>query len=305
MSSIELLNVSLPISINGNEKIATGLTKQTTINDIIYAIILKTDSKFTMEQICDYALFEKYSDNERFLDGSLKVYKLIKYWKSQPEGNLLDKVKFVIKKRKIQSKLCTLSPAHPKTWNLNKAKRLEHPSKDIEIEKYSTIKSITRARKSLITSSDVKLIRNKYLQLLDKQTELLERQLAKMQKIDSRLRSKSTDRLRAVNLNSKLKESNYEINKQKIKINKLHSKLAKIDDVITLKTNMIINLENELKELENEELEVSQQLIVYDDEEICDRVPTKQTSTSSLASSASSSGVSSADSNDSFLETLV
>lgn len=138
-----LLVEKLPIVINGNEKYASGLTKRTTVDDVKYAMLSVSEPSFQIEHLDDYALFEKWQGNERILDGKIKIYKLIRLWKSLP-GDQLSQVKFIIKRRIQQAKLsardsnvsaetnnkmskkfafCTFSPALDKTWNHEKAKR--------------------------------------------------------------------------------------------------------------------------------------------------------------------------------------
>lgn len=145
-SSDATLVEKLPIFINGNEKYASGLTKRTTVDDVKYAMLSVAEPNFELDLLDDYAIFEKWQGNERILDGKIKIYKLIRLWKSLP-GDQLSQVKFIIKKRKQQqppqiiNKLsardanveknkssnkfafCTFSPAMDKTWNYEKAKR--------------------------------------------------------------------------------------------------------------------------------------------------------------------------------------
>ncbi len=150
-SSVDAVLVDkLPIFINGSEKYASGLTKRTTVDDVKYAMLSVSEPQFQIEQLNDYGIFEKWQGNERILDGKIKIYKLIRLWKSLP-GDQLSQVKFIIKKRKQnqptanimklstrdsniteqpqlakQSKkfaFCTFSPAMDKTWNYEKAKR--------------------------------------------------------------------------------------------------------------------------------------------------------------------------------------
>ncbi len=144
--SSEILQDKLPIIINGSEKYASGLTKRTTIDDVKYAMLSVAEPSFKIENLNDYGIFEKWQGNERILDGKIKIYKLIRLWKSLP-GDQLSQVKFMIKKRKLQSTklaqrdsnvieqptvkqqsnnkfaFCTFSPALEKTWNFEKAKR--------------------------------------------------------------------------------------------------------------------------------------------------------------------------------------
>ena len=148
----------LPIHINGFEKYATGLTKRTTVDDVKFAMLSVSDSKFNPDMLEEFGIFESWQGNERLLDGKIKIYKLIRLWQSLP-GDQLSQVKFMIKKRKSQSHqhtaqmakvqkltcrdpnsieqsnqraktpvskrfaFCTLSPAMQKTWNEEKIKR--------------------------------------------------------------------------------------------------------------------------------------------------------------------------------------
>lgn len=129
-----VIDEKLPIILNGAEKFATGLTKRTTVEDIIFAMLSVSDASFKPEHLADYGIVEKWQGNERILDGKIKIYKLIRLWKSLP-GNQLQQVKFIIKKRamKVSTKStnesknqfahCTMSPALVKGWNVEKSQR--------------------------------------------------------------------------------------------------------------------------------------------------------------------------------------
>jgi hypothetical protein len=146
---IESIMEKLPITVNGREKFATGLNKQTTIDDIKFAMLSVTQPEFKLHMLDEYALVEKWQGNERMLGGRIKIYKLLRLWQSVP-GNQLDNVQFYIKKiahapHREVAKLtvrdenvpqqqvakanaskfafCTLSPENTKTWNLEKTKR--------------------------------------------------------------------------------------------------------------------------------------------------------------------------------------
>jgi paraquat-inducible protein B len=172
------LNETLPVLINGQEKVASGLTKQTTVNDIIYAFIAKMDPSFNPTY---YALFEKYEDNERILDGELKIYKIIKYWK---QLGYLDKMKFVIKKRRRSI--------------INSPNKLSvRDESRSEIEKYASVKKFNRAKRSSIISQQTRLIKLKYIDLVQKQNELIDRQIEKLNKIEAKLTESELNRLMA------------------------------------------------------------------------------------------------------------
>ncbi|RMZ98731.1 hypothetical protein BpHYR1_023073 [Brachionus plicatilis] len=118
----------LKINVNGTDKLASGLNKDTTVQDLKFAMLYSCDSKFNPNTIDQYGLFEQWQSNERLLDSAVKMYKIIKTWKKMP-GDQLSQVKFVIKKKfKASSELtssskpfkfCSLSPSVQKTWNLH------------------------------------------------------------------------------------------------------------------------------------------------------------------------------------------
>lgn len=116
---------NLPIIVNGVEKFASGITKDTTVDDVKFAMLCATDSSFTPDMIYDYGVFLEYQQSENLLEGSLKIYKIVRSLQNQ-----LEQVKFLIKKRisiskskqqeKSQQKafkFCSLSPSVQKTWN--------------------------------------------------------------------------------------------------------------------------------------------------------------------------------------------
>jgi hypothetical protein len=194
---------SLPIHINGNEKFATGLTKRTTIDDVKYAILSCTLNCTTEAlNLNDYAIFERWQGNERILDGNLKIYKLIRLWKSLP-GNQLDSVKFIIKKRKnVHMKLAhnTASPSMCKTWNSNKAAnalrkssvKRDKSSSSIESsnessndeinrydKRYSSIRKFNRVKRSTVCKNEDR--REAFIDLVSKQNEIIEKQQHKLE----------------------------------------------------------------------------------------------------------------------------
>lgn len=168
---------NLPIQINGNEKYATGLTKRTTIDDVKYAILSCTMSSNDGFNLNDYAIFEKWQGNERILDGKLKIYKLIRLWKSLP-GNQLENVKFIIKKRKSYNQIQqnynqyilkqqqlvhnTASPAMNKTWNSNKAANaLRKSSRKLstrDVPSLSHSRSASSSSLSSVSDNEEKLV---------------------------------------------------------------------------------------------------------------------------------------------------
>ncbi|CAF0871967.1 unnamed protein product [Brachionus calyciflorus] len=130
----------LPIFVNGVEKYASGITKDTTVDDIKFAMLSATQSNFTPDKMNDYGVFEMFQSNEKLLDGQTKMYKILKSYKLI-RSEQLSQIKFYIK-QKIHSsstsskdkklsndnksdskgfKFCALSPTVKKTWNQQKA----------------------------------------------------------------------------------------------------------------------------------------------------------------------------------------
>lgn len=214
----------LPISLNGIEKYATGLTRTTTIDDIKYAMLSVSDSKFKPELLDEYGIFEKWQGNERILDGKIKIHKLIRLWQSLP-GDQLSQVQFLIKKRNQQSsqrickhklvqrdanidnrgfKFCSLSPETQKTWNQEKLKRNKislvkkpivkdtdeysvdsYPSLGSDSEDDNHYASIKKLNRSKASSvKKTKEIKKSFVELVCKQNEIIDQQLEKIADLD-------------------------------------------------------------------------------------------------------------------------
>jgi hypothetical protein len=86
----------IPIWVNDKKKWVTGISKKTTIDDIVYAILKQCNINCDYETIInDYVLFEILYDqpntilSERILKGSSKVYKYLSKWLEQTNKFLL------------------------------------------------------------------------------------------------------------------------------------------------------------------------------------------------------------------------
>jgi hypothetical protein len=339
---VESIMEKLPITVNGREKFATGLNKQTTIDDIKFAMLSVTQPEFKMQMLNEYAIVERWQGNERMLDGRIKIHKLLRLWQSVP-GNQLEHVQFYVKKiaraphteaakltvrdenvparpakDNARFAFCTLSPDMAKTWHVEKAKRGQakssyvkrqlqliadkcdaHESSDdgenaeSPAESYASIKRTNRSRTCTIqkTSNESRL-RAEFIDLVNKQNEIIAKQLNKL--------ALATTRPRKPTLSSKLTASivktskrlinSIDINtKQTEEVAEMSNVLSKMDDMITLKTKFIESLEHELKVLD----EMNDD---DDDEDLCDsdtqlligESVRKQSSTSTLLSKLSS-----------------
>lgn len=293
-----ILEDKLPITINGSEKFATGLTKRTTVEDIIFAMLSVSDPSFKPDNLCEYGIVERWQGNERILDGKIKIYKLIRLWKSLP-GDQLQQVKFIIKKRamrlssrnvnieatttKVAPKLetsknnkfsyCTMSPSLTKTWNVEKSQRKnsfvqrqlemaasentfvtvysDSDSTDIDSDtseeeseenklknhkRFASIKRFNRSRKS-----SVRQIKKSFIELVNKQNEIIDKQLNQIS--DTRSKTKSLKGKKTIDINTEdIKEVFGEDKAEEYSImcknyfklqNCLNSKLQTIDQLKT------------------------------------------------------------------------
>ena len=183
----QVLDLKLPIIINGQEKFATGLTTKTTINDVKFAMLLALDQQFDQEMLDEYGMFEKWQDNERILDGKVKMYKIIKTWQSLP-GDQLSQVQFQIKRRlkpsKVQNMLIKAKFIKEKEYlkyefcSLSPQRDDFLPRDELECKRYSTINKINRPRKSTITKQTFQMERDhdkklKYLNSLELELQKL------------------------------------------------------------------------------------------------------------------------------------
>ena len=184
--SEEILNMKLPVFVNGKEKQATGLTKKTTVDDLKFAILSVSDSKFNSETLEDFGVFEQWQGNERILDGKIKVYKLLRVWQSLP-GDQLSQVKFVIKKRLQDFNVVKSGPKSNSLKQtllqaLSPLRKTNLPKEEEEsCKRYSAIKKINRSRKSTIKTHQMKqnenqtndILKMKYLDSLEKELQKL------------------------------------------------------------------------------------------------------------------------------------
>ncbi|RNA22409.1 hypothetical protein BpHYR1_005304, partial [Brachionus plicatilis] len=116
----------LAVFVNGEEKYASGITKDTIVDDIKFAMLSASVPDFTPDKLDDYGVFERCQSNEKLLDGRTKMYKIIKTMNHEQFGQIRFLIKQKIQKKKTNSsksefKLCSLSPTIGKTWNRHKA----------------------------------------------------------------------------------------------------------------------------------------------------------------------------------------
>lgn len=281
-----VLEERLPITINGSEKFATGLTKRTTVEDVIFAMMSVSDASFKPEHLCDYGIVEKWQGNERILDGKIKIYKLIRLWKSLP-GDQLQHVQFIIKKRaskavvkkteKNKFAFCTMSPAMVKGWNVEKSQRkssyvqrqLESDSEsssdvdsDLNSEssescvdeqgnlanhkRYASIKRFNRSR-----NSSVKQIKKSFVELVNKQNEIIDKQLNQINETRSKSRSlKSKMGNVAINASDIKETFSGDLSEQQVKeYSSLCKNYFKLQSCLNHKLEHIDTLKSELDQM--------------------------------------------------------
>lgn len=283
-----VLEERLPITINGSEKFATGLTKRTTVEDVIFAMMSVSDASFKPEHLCDYGIVEKWQGNERILDGKIKIYKLIRLWKSLP-GDQLQHVQFIIKKRaskavvkkteKNKFAFCTMSPAMVKGWNVEKSQRknsyvqrqlesdttsesISDVDSDLNSEssescvdeqgnlanhrRYASIKRFNRSRKS-----SVKQIKKSFVELVNKQNEIIDKQLNQINETRSKSRLLKT-KMGNMTINaSDIKETfSGDLNEQQVKeYSSLCKNYFKLQSCLNNKLEHIEALKSELDQM--------------------------------------------------------
>ncbi len=284
-----VLDEKLPIILNGTEKFATGLTKRTTVEDIIFAMLSVSEPSFKPENLADYGIVEKWQGNERVLDGKIKIYKLIRLWKSLP-GNQLQHVKFTIKKRAMRVKSesknqfshCTMSPALSKGWNVEKSQRkssfvqrqlemaasentfvtvyssdessdvdsdlnsltsgedVEH-NKLTDHKRYASIKRFNRSR-----NSSVRQIKKSFIDLVNKQNEIIDKQLSQIS--ETRSKSRSIKAKKSIDINEDDVKQAFSVDEKHAKeYSTLCRNYFKVQSCLNSKVQKINNLKSELE----------------------------------------------------------
>lgn len=298
----------IKINVNGIEKLASGLSKETTVQDIKFAMLYSSSAtgKPCQDKLNEYGLFEQWQSNERLLDSNVKIYKIIKMWKQVP-GDQLSKVKFIIKKKcskkqhitDKQFKLCSLSPSVQKTWNRNKSsflkKQIQNLNNNFDQEDKISINSIpSSAWSSANEDSDDENHFNGRKRYASVRRSYRCRN-SSIKRINLKFQDDNKNKLDKLNqLKSELKQIKQELTKTENKKNDLESMkshLMKIDNLILIKNRLISSLEKELQRLGTI------------DQNKC----SLPSSNSSSSISSTDTGISSAHSDDdhSSLETLV
>lgn len=318
----KVLEDKLPIFLNGSEKFATGLTKRTTVEDVIFAMLSVSEPSFQPEDLAHYGIVEKWQGNERILDGKIKIYKLIRLWKSLP-GDQLSQVKFIIKKRAISMKssvirsttekpvqknekskfaFCTMSPAMSKTWNYEKAQRKssfvqrqlnkaasndtvatvysESESEESDFDgdfnsetsdenteqnkltnhkRYASIKRFNRTRKS-----SVRQIKKSFIDLVNKQNEIIDKQLNQISETQSKskvLKSKKSMDITESDIKQTFCEGQSPLElteKQTKEYGSLCKNFFRLQNCLNSKLQRIDDLKTELRQVENSTISRSQ-----------------------------------------------
>jgi hypothetical protein len=272
----------IKIVVNGCEKLASGVNKETTVEDIKFAMLYSSVSKFKPELLNEYGLFEQWQSNERLLDSNVKIYKIIKLWKQIP-GDQLSQVKFVIKRKcsakqqkqaeakQVQKefKYCSLSPSVQKTWNENLIeknqkssyvrKQLEKLNRNLVDSDLMSVNSIPSSAWSSGNESEpdegeleTRTVRKRYASIKRfnrSRNSSVKRVPAETTEEEQRSKLNKINQLR-----SELKQIQNEMvsakqQKQKESLSELKSRLNQIDNMILIKTSLIASLEQELKRL--------------------------------------------------------
>ena len=70
-------DLEIPVWVKGTQKWVTGLTKRTTCDDVIYALLYQDG---VQDRTSEYAIFEKWREVERPLQGRTKIVKIWRTW---------------------------------------------------------------------------------------------------------------------------------------------------------------------------------------------------------------------------------
>ena len=70
-------DLEIPVWVKGTQKWVTGLTKRTTCDDVIYALLYQDGNQ---DRTSEYAIFEKWREVERPLQGRTKIVKIWRTW---------------------------------------------------------------------------------------------------------------------------------------------------------------------------------------------------------------------------------
>ena len=79
MATDPISEIEIPIWVKGTQKWVTGLTKRTTCDDVIYALLYQ-DGITENVNTSAYAIFEKWREVERPLQGRTKIVKIWRIW---------------------------------------------------------------------------------------------------------------------------------------------------------------------------------------------------------------------------------
>lgn len=79
MASESVTEIEIPIWVKGTQKWVTGLTKRTTCDDVIYALMYQ-EGLHEHVNTSAYAIFEKWREVERPLQGRTKIVKVWRTW---------------------------------------------------------------------------------------------------------------------------------------------------------------------------------------------------------------------------------
>lgn len=231
------------IFVNGLEKYASGITKDTTVDDVKFAMLSSSVPDFTPDKLNDYGVFEQCDSHEKLLDGRVKMYKILKKLNNQQVDQLRFFIKQKLQKKKTQNlidceqdkssfKLCSLSPTIRKTWNQQKAlstkssfvkkqlKQLTSQTEPIN-DRFASIRQLNKSKKSTIVKTNFKL----------------ENQLEKITELKYKMKT----------MQNKIKDN---LCKQKCEIFDEND-----DDTFCLKKKFLESLESELKKLDKQTIE--------------------------------------------------
>ena len=147
--------VELPVWIGGCQKWVTGLTRRTTCDDIIYALLAHDQNPHDPLDVGSCAIYERWRDVERPLRGRTKILKVWRAWGADRHS-----VKFSVRKvTDVLDRSCEMSRAK-KTRRPQHTKERERRNRDSHRERQGW-----RERSRTATQQDF-YVRSEYKHLL-------------------------------------------------------------------------------------------------------------------------------------------
>lgn len=186
----------IPVWFRGKQKWITGITRRTTCDDVIYAVLCDYSSRHTAIDVSEYEIWERWRGIERPLRGRTKILKLWRTW-----GYMCNHIMLFIKR--VESRIDSSSEVST-TRRVNRRgsrteKKSDHQEErkskrsknkldnDAPFQRTTETNSSIRQRTSGNSSKSDSFTQNRkeYLRkIVDEREQIIERQTSRMKEID-------------------------------------------------------------------------------------------------------------------------